>query len=280
MGPIRSGTTLPACLKCRCHSRSRMLARPSEQKEPKQPLPAAAGLRAGAGFAAAVLIVVGIFCSLSRMGFLACGASVFVMGWLLLAGKRHGKKRWLMVALFGLTVVAAFVFLAPSQLVVRFTEISSDGRIGVWRDTLHLIAAYPLLGTGLGGYESTFERFKTTGFILRQDYAHNDYLQFLAEMGVVGFLIGGTFLFRTLLRSIRASLHPPSSNVRWLGLACSGALVAILVHSLADFNLYVPANATLLAWICGIAAGGLPDSHERNVVNPRSSSDVAVETQG
>ncbi|HXW14884.1 MAG TPA: hypothetical protein VEN79_10275, partial [Terriglobia bacterium] len=37
--------------------------------------------------------------------------------------------------------------------------------------------------------------------------------------------------------------------------ACAGALAAILVHSLADFNLYIPANAMLLAWISGMVAG-------------------------
>jgi hypothetical protein len=37
--------------------------------------------------------------------------------------------------------------------------------------------------------------------------------------------------------------------------ACAGALAAILLHSLADFNLYIPANAMLLAWIAGMTAG-------------------------
>ena len=38
-------------------------------------------------------------------------------------------------------------------------------------------------------------------------------------------------------------------------LACAGALAAILVHSFADFNFYIPANAMLLAWIAGMTAG-------------------------
>jgi hypothetical protein len=47
----------------------------------------------------------------------------------------------------------------------------------------------------------------------------------------------------------------PESETRSLGLACTAAMTAILLHSLADFNLYIPANAMALSWITGIAAG-------------------------
>ena len=94
-----------------------------------------------------------------------------------------------------------------------------------------------------------------------QDYAHNDYLQFLAELGLVGFLIGSAFLVLILVKSVRVGLRNTNPDTRWMGLACTGALVTILIHSDADFNLYVPVNATLLAWICGLTAG-LVDSPE------------------
>jgi hypothetical protein len=40
-------------------------------------------------------------------------------------------------------------------------------------------------------------------------------------------------------------------------MACTGSFAAILLHSFVDFNLYIPANAMLLAWIAGIAAAPL-----------------------
>jgi hypothetical protein len=42
--------------------------------------------------------------------------------------------------------------------------------------------------------------------------------------------------------------------------ACAGSLAAILLHSLADFNLYIPANAMLLAWIAGLTVGIRPQA--------------------
>jgi hypothetical protein len=41
-------------------------------------------------------------------------------------------------------------------------------------------------------------------------------------------------------------------EARYFAVACVGALSAIALHSLADFNLYIPANAMLLAWIAGV----------------------------
>jgi len=232
-----------------------------QKGDSNRPLSTSAAVRAAIGFSAAALMLGGILSSLSRMGMVSCIGSLLVMGILALSIKR-GKKRWPILVASGLAVVLALASFAPAQLVVRFSEISTEGRLDVGKETLRLIAAYPLFGTGLGGYQSAFEKFKTTGFALAQDYAHNDYLQFFAELGLVGFLIGGAFLFLVLTKSVRSGIGNRDLDRRWLGLACSGALAAILIHSVADFNLYVPANAMLLAWICGIAAGGLVDSPE------------------
>ena len=54
---------------------------------------------------------------------------------------------------------------------------------------------------------------------------------------------------------MRKSVGFRDPGARYFAVACAGALAAILVHSLADFNLYIPANAMLLAWIAGMTAG-------------------------
>jgi O-antigen ligase len=215
--------------------------------------------RAGIGFTVAALILMGILCSLSRMGLVASGCSLVVMAALALTGRFRRGRVWATVALLMLVLVIGLLVVAPAQLILRFSDVSSENRINVWRDTLRLIAAYPVFGCGLGGYISAFERFKTSAFDLVQDYAHNDYLQYLAELGAVGFLIAVVFLTLIGLRSLRAGMRHRDPDSRWLGLACAGSFAAILVHSLADFNLYVAANAMLLAWVCGLA-GGLPEA--------------------
>jgi O-antigen ligase len=87
------------------------------------------------------------------------------------------------------------------------------------------------------------------------DYAHNDYLQVLAELGLAGSLIVAALALGILARALRAVARHPDSDGRYLGLACTGALAAIMIHSATDVNLYIPANAMLLAWIAAISAG-------------------------
>jgi len=226
-------------------------------------MPGTAALRLGLALLAAALILVGIVCSLSRMGLAAVAGSLVSMTALTLAGKFKPRIVWSVVAALGLAVVVGMLLLAPAQMILRFADISSEDRFNVWRDTLHLVAAYPIFGCGLGGYESAFEKFRTSSVDVLQIYAHNDYLQYLAELGIVGMLIASGFLVVIGLRSVRARLLHRQPDSRWLGLACAGSLAAIFIHSLADYNLYVVANASLLAWICGLVAA-IPEA-ERGI---------------
>jgi O-antigen ligase len=211
-------------------------------------------LKACTVLAAALLIFMGIAYSLSRMGFAASLCSIFAMGVLGLGAGRPARKRWLAIGLMGALVLLSFIFLAPDQLILRFAHLSSsDGRVLMWKETLPLIAAYPLFGCGLGGYESAFHKFNVSSPNWTVDYAHNDYLQLMAELGILGFLIAAALMLAILVKALRATRRNFGSDDHYLSLACTSAIIVILIHSFVDFNLYIPANALLLAWISGIA---------------------------
>jgi hypothetical protein len=72
---------------------------------------------------------------------------------------------------------------------------------------------------------------------------------------VAGFALVAVLVVAALWMAMRAAVAHSRPGGRALGLACTGALAAILLHSLVDFNLYVPANAMLLTWIAALAAG-------------------------
>jgi O-antigen ligase len=187
------------------------------------------------------------------------------------------RTRLLACGIAGLALLAALFYLTPLMLVQRFGDHTSTGRIPIWADTLHLIAAYPLAGCGLGGYESAVLQFKTTVLLNDLDYAHNDYLQYLAEMGMAGFPIAATLFVGLLVRTVRAAGLPEKESAtgsRWLAVGCAGAFTAILTHSIFDFNLYVPANAVVLAWIAGIAAS-LPVASPRPAFPPDEFASAA-----
>jgi O-antigen ligase len=207
------------------------------------------------GLGLSALITAAILSSLSRMGFVA---SLLSMMFITIAAVAPGRSRRRISLIFGGTALIALLafFLVPSVgLIARFGETDkiSEDRPPVWNETLGLIASYPVFGCGLGGYESAFLKFKKSNPALNQDYAHNDYLQYLAELGIAGFLIAAIPLSIILFRLSRACRQNRPQQ-RWLSLACAGAAIAIGIHSFVDFNLYVPANMFTLAWILGVAA--------------------------
>jgi O-antigen ligase len=229
--------------------------------------PVAPALGACGVWALAGLMFAGIVHSFSRMGFIATLFSLFVMGTLAFATRQLSwvasswKRQIVTVGLVAALVLAGFVFLPPDKLILRFARLVStdgltaEGRIGLWAETIPLVRAYPFFGCGLGGYVTAFWRFKVSGLLVTDDFAHNDYLQLLAELGVVGFAIGATLAFSVVRTAVRRSVRSADPGARCFAVACAGALAAILLHSLADFNLYIPANAMLLAWIAGMTAG-------------------------
>ena len=224
-------------------------------------LPAGAAVIACVMLALATLIFLGILYSFSRMGFVASLCSLFVLGATALGAWLPARKKWAGLVFAAVLVVCGFVFLAPDPLVQRFPKIDTDkevplaGRALIWKDTMHLIKAYPVFGCGLGGYESAFEKFNFSMPTFGVDYAHNDYLQLLAELGVIGFVIIAALMLAIITLAARAAFRHSEFEGRCLGIACVSAMVAIFVHSIVDFNLYIPANALLLAWVSGIAAG-------------------------
>ena len=212
-------------------------------------------------------IFAGLLLSLSKMGFVAGLSGLFAMAALAVATRLRGWKRGLAIAGIATLVLFLLVFLPSDELVARFAGIASkgdaaaEGRWPIARDTLHLIGAYPVFGSGLGTYRVAFLKYQTSVVDHLFDFAHNDYLQMTAELGVAGFLFLVALVLLIVANVFRAATRGRDPDTRWIALGCIGAFTAIGLHSLVDFNTYIPANALMLAWIGGIAAG-LPTQSE------------------
>ncbi|MEQ1885620.1 MAG: O-antigen ligase family protein [Bryobacteraceae bacterium] len=207
----------------------------------------------------ATIMFFGIAVSQSRMGFLAAVTASATMAILYVAALRRvdgpqGGKSWLAVVAIPLVLVLLFI---TGPLAARFALVpalgTADGRMQIARETLRVIMAYPWTGCGLGALEHALYRFRVSLPDVRVDYAHNDYLQVLAELGILGGLLF-VALGIWLVRGIYISATDIRSKHFFVGIGLIGSLFAIGLHSLVDFNLYIPANGLALAWIAGIGA--------------------------
>jgi O-antigen ligase len=202
----------------------------------------------------AALIFLGALYSLSRMGAAAMAASLLVLA--CLAGNRNQAGRFSAAA-----AATAFVLIllisAPASLLERFGNaenepLTADARVQIWRETLHMAADYRVFGSGLGTYGSVFQKYRASVPLYLVDFAHNDYLQLLAELGAIGFAVAIAAGLMILIRIVQAARAGATSTQRLMAAACAAALVALMLDSSADFDFYIPANAMLAAWIAGM----------------------------
>lgn len=212
-------------------------------------------------WAGAVFILVAILYSLSRMGFFVAIVTLCLVAALTVGPRLPSENlRLVAVAAAALGLLALFIFLPPDQLLARMADLSASGklstdtRIYLWKETLSVINEFRWFGTGLGGFEATFLKYQGTASGFRVEMAHNDYLQYLAELGILGFAILVTAIAGVLIPIFRGMLRIQEEDRRLLLVACVGSFVAIALHSIVDFNLYIPANAMTLAWIAGVAS--------------------------
>jgi O-antigen ligase len=217
-------------------------------------------------FLAAVLVLAVVF-SESRMGLIACVGSLAVMAAVLGLRRRkfatpHGALSAGLILLLLIASAALMFWMGPEPVFSRFAELperqgpgAAGGRPAVWADTLHLIGERPLAGIGLGAFEAAYTKVQTVDVNARVDYAHNDYLQVAAEFGVPGAMLFWAMIFALVARTVRACWIPASRARQVIVLGATGALAALLLHSLTDFNSYIPANGLVFAVVLGLGSG-------------------------
>ena len=148
----------------------------------------------------------------------------------------------------------AILWLTFPQLFGRLLQ-GDPGRPALAVDTVKMALKFPLFGIGLGNFSSVFPLFRPLTVDVWQfgvSDAHNDYLQWMAEAGIPAALLTCALLVaftRRVLRALRnAHDWTPENLTRW-GLATG--ILAMLFHSLTDFNLHIPANALVFAVLIG-----------------------------
>ncbi len=149
-----------------------------------------------------------------------------------------------------------YIFIASAVVVVvlllfKLKELQIYNRILWWWGALRMIYDRPLIGVGLGGFETAYVKYKLTG--LNSLYAHNHFLQIGAEIGVIGL---GAFLWFLFMVGKHIKFLSKGLKLSSFEIGVFGSLVAVLFHNLIDYNLYIPANAILFWVLLGLLITG------------------------
>lgn len=209
------------------------------------------------------LLLAALVLSLSRGSWLGIIIGLVFMA-LCLLFDRHFKSKRIVIGIICSILALAFIVISSTSVVERIVtltqkdpETNLSSRILGWKGTIKMIKDHPLIGTGPGTYSTLFTQYQPPGLLNRRYMAHNDYLHFISETGLTLMAIVVWMLIVFYRKGFRR-LKNPSRLVRGITLGAMSGTTAILVHSLGDFNLHIPANAILFTVLAAITASPIP----------------------
>lgn len=225
---------------------------------------------------ATLAIVVGIGVTLSRGGWMAAGLSLVVLFVVLVSTRDYRLPAIILAALF--LAGAAFFYNRAHQPQARIQKTFrgergdiNDIRIVLWQSALRMWQDHLWLGVGPAHFDYRFPAYRHESVQLRPDRVHNDYLNTLVDWGVIGAALiasawvllfwGSLKTWKFVKRSNDIATKPSNRSAFVLGSAIG--LVAILLHSIVDFNMHIPANAILAVTLMALLTGHLRYATER-----------------
>ena len=157
-----------------------------------------------------------------------------------------------------LVIVGVVIFIGGGESLLRGIGAAkadsdfSSGRSHYWPIAIKIFLEHPIVGAGFDAFGVAFTEHDTWGGMLRVEQAHNDYLQILAEGGILGIICVGAFIFLLFRRSLR-SIAAGSGLVRDASVGALAGCFGILIHSFFDFPLRTPSNAFFFLLLSSIA---------------------------
>ncbi|QOS81367.1 O-antigen ligase family protein [Paenibacillus sp. JNUCC31] len=186
---------------------------------------------------------------------------------------RKGSSLWIPLGSVVLTVIVAVLLLGtsvrnilPDSISTRLENINFQQhsvleRITFYKDAMKLVADYPIIGAGGGAWTSLYEKYQNNPYISAQ--AHNFFMQYLVEVGIIGFVVFMAFILFVFYQYVRAyvvrSEEERESHFVYFILSMS-----ILVLSILDFNMsYVFIGILVFLGLGGMAAAMDPKPMRR-----------------
>jgi len=197
----------------------------------------------------AVIPVSALLLSASRGGIISFGGELAFLLLIIVLKRAHGRQMYLAGAVL-LGAFALVSWLGVNQILTRFAslqtlEVTQSKRASMRHGTWRIFLDHPVMGTGLGTLQQVYPPYETLYDGKIVNHAHNDYLETLAETGVLGGICCLWFLAVLFINALRLLKNEGDSFANTLRLSGWTACCGLLVHSLVDFNLRIPSNLLL-----------------------------------
>lgn len=217
-------------------------------------------------------ILLGLIFTRSRTGIALAMLGILLAA--LLFGRRLGGRVSGITTVLGVLGIALALEIGLAPVLQRFgMDMTADARWSIFAGTLDAIREFMPLGSGVGTFPEIFRRFQPgdiSGIFV--NHAHNDYLEWLAEAGLVGGVLALAFLCFYAWGWRRVWRKDDWNALRFMQAGAGVALLLLMLHGLVDFNLHIPANAIYFAFLAAVFL------HRQQAPAPRSRRESAPQS--
>ena len=208
------------------------------------------------GFAV-ILMALALMLTMSRSGMIGLLVALVILGWFVARRQTSGSRRAVVSGYLIVVALAAAAWTGFDRIAARFAESETSsigGRLELWADTWRLAERFPIIGTGLGTYATATLFYQTVDLNEHLAQAHNDYLQLLAEGGLL-VCIPASLAILAFSWTVRRRFREvsPESTDYWIRIGAVIGIIAIAVQEVSDFSLQMPGNAVLFVLLLALA---------------------------
>lgn len=229
-----------------------------------------------------IIPVSALILSGSRGGILSFAFEIGVLALLVRSRRSREGPHMAAVGIVALAAVALIAWIGAGKAIERFSTLPNSDTSLARRGTMARAAAeivrdHPIFGAGLGTLVAVYPRYEKLYDGRVVEHVHDDYMEGLAETGLLGGLCGIAFL-TLLYRQARRDFEAEQGHFsRALHAGAIVALAGLLLHSIVDFNLHIPSNALLFLVQAHLATfKPLPSESPRQRVRHRTHEAAEV----
>ena len=190
----------------------------------------------------------------SSAGYILMAVMIVATGLSLLDSQNTNRFRLgaFIIGIILILILIDFFFLGNAQrnFFHSLTDDSTTSRQKIFSSTWQIIRENSLFGSGLGSFQEVYASQEDTNKVTSSfvNHAHNDYLEFIMEMGVVGVGLVLGLIFWWSKSAIK--LAKASADYQYAK-AGAIALLIVFIHSFVDY----PIRTLTISAIIGVSAG-------------------------
>jgi O-antigen ligase len=208
-----------------------------------------------------ILPIGAVFLSASRAGIIVVVLEFALLAFFFQVHRMRGKQLVRATAI-GLLAGGMILWLGVTKALERFELLVHQGvnrelRVAMDKDTWRIFQDHPLMGTGLGTLIVVYPRYESFYNGTTVDHAHNDFLELLADTGLVGGVCGALFIGLLFRRGLANFQVAAGGSARALVAGPLVGCAGMLLHSFVDFNLHIPSNALTFLLLASLATRAL-----------------------